>query len=206
MGASFCLSGSLFIGNLLNLAVEYEDNVNSTTEHLILVDEKDRPIGSESKEKCHQGEGLLHRAFSVFIFNSNNELLLQQRSKLKPLWPLSWSNTCCSHPRLNESIESAATRRLAEEVGMDTTLQFLYKFTYAAKYLDFGSEREICHVFLGHCDSTPVINPDEIAEHRWISMEDLIIEVEQYPENFTPWFRMELKEILENFPRALEAV
>ncbi|MES0489469.1 MAG: isopentenyl-diphosphate Delta-isomerase [Leptospirales bacterium] len=174
-------------------------------ERLILVDEKDRPIGNESKEKCHQGEGLLHRAFSVFILNSKNELLLQQRSQFKPLWPLSWSNTCCSHPRLDESTQSAATRRLTEEVGMHASLRYLYKFTYAAKYDDQGSEREVCHVFIGHSDDSPVINFDEIADYRWVQIEQLQKEVEQNPENFTPWFRMELKEIITNFPQTLQS-
>ena len=98
--------------------------VSSPTEELILVDELDREIGQGAKSECHAGNGILHRAFSVFIFNSRNELLLQRRSAEKPLWPNYWSNTCCSHPRVGESMGEAVNRRLAQELGIECSLTF----------------------------------------------------------------------------------
>ena len=98
--------------------VERRELVSSPEENLILVDSNDKPLGGMSKFDCHQGDGTLHRAFSLFIFNSDDELVLQQRSSDKPLWPLYWSNTCCSHPRTGESMEVATKRRLKEEIGL----------------------------------------------------------------------------------------
>lgn len=102
--------------------------VSCESELLILVDEQDREIGHGSKAACHDGEGVLHRAFSLFIFNEAGELLLQQRSAQKRLWPMFWSNSCCSHPRQGETMEQAVHRRLEQELGMTSALQYLYKF------------------------------------------------------------------------------
>jgi len=110
---------------------------------LILVDEKDNILGYETKEKCHEGSGLLHRAFSIFIFNDKDELFIQKRSKAKLLWPRYWSNTCCSHPRIGESYIHGANRRLVEECGFETELKYLSKFHYSADYYSHGSENEI---------------------------------------------------------------
>ena len=113
---------------------------------LILVDESDEELGFKSKSECHQGNGQLHRAFSVFIFNPSGELLIQKRSRDKALWDLHWSNSCCSHPQKNEQMQLAVKRRLKEELGIECPVHYLYKFTYHAKYKDVGSEHELCHV------------------------------------------------------------
>ena len=147
--------------------------VSSGEEPLILVDESDREIGHLSKDACHDGEGVLHRAFSLFIFDSAGELLLQQRSPGKRLWPMFWSNSCCSHPRRGETMEVATERRLAQELGMKSSFHRLFTFQYQARYLDIGSENEVCWVFAGLSEETPRPNPHEIADARWISPTDL---------------------------------
>src|SRR3984885_16065783 len=121
------------------------------SEALILVDQTDREVGHMSKTECHQARGTLHRAFSLLIFNPAGELLLQQRSASKRLWPLYWSNSCCSHPRRAESMESATRRRLREELGLRCPLHFLYKFQYQAQFDPVGAEHELCSVFIGRC-------------------------------------------------------
>ncbi|MFV2073454.1 MAG: isopentenyl-diphosphate Delta-isomerase [Thermoanaerobaculales bacterium] len=165
--------------------------VSSEDEHLILVDESDREIGHLSKGACHDGVGVLHRAFSLFIFNSAGELLLQQRSGEKRLWPLFWSNSCCSHPRRGETMEVATGRRLAQELGMTGRFHHLFTFQYQAPYLDIGSEHEVCWVFAGVSKEPPRPNANEIADVRWIAADDLDREFEAQPEVFTPWFALE---------------
>ena len=168
-----------------------EEIVSSSSEELILVDEQDREIGYEAKSACHEGAGILHRAFSIFIFNSDNELLLQQRSESKPLWPLYWSNTCCSHPRRGETMELAVLRRLRQELGFECPLTYLYKFTYHAEFGDLGSEREFCWVYSGYYDGPVDANVSEIADWRFVTIEALDSELETAPERFTPWFKLE---------------
>ncbi|MDH3977851.1 MAG: isopentenyl-diphosphate Delta-isomerase [Gammaproteobacteria bacterium] len=175
------------------------ESVSSPTESLILVNDNDEEIGIHPKAACHEGEGLLHRAFSVFLFNRDGELLLQQRSALKPLWPLFWSNSCCSHPRENETIEQAGHRRIYEELQLECDLQFLYKFKYQASFGDLGSEHELCHVFAGYTDQQVVPHPDEIAEWRFIHPDDLSQEIAADESRFTPWLKMEWKRITAEF-------
>src|SRR6202142_2782709 len=122
------------------------------SEPLILVDQTDREVGHMSKTQCHQGRGTLHRAFSLLIFNPKGELLLQQRAASKRLWPLYWSNSCCSHPRRAETMEAATRRRLLEELGLSCDLQFLFKFRYQAQFDATGAENELCSVFIGCCN------------------------------------------------------
>jgi len=165
--------------------------VSSEDEPLILVDEDDRTVGHLSKGECHDGDGILHRAFSLFIFNSGGELLLQQRSAAKRLWPLYWSNSCCSHPRRGESMAEATARRLRQELGMDADLNHLFTFQYRARYLDLGSEHELCWVFAGRSDQSPHPNSTEIADVRWVTADALASELEVRPEVFTPWFVLE---------------
>lgn len=169
--------------------------VSSPGESLILVDEQDNEIGYRSKGECHQGQGLLHRAFSVFLFNENDELLLQKRSAAKPLWPLFWSNSCCSHPRENESIEEAGQRRIHEELNLSCDLHFLYKFRYQASYQDIGSEHEFCYVYYGRISGEVIAHPEEIAEWRFISPEQLSHEISLHGEQFTPWLKLEWQQI-----------
>ena len=119
------------------------------SEALILVDEADRSLGVLSKALCHEGRGVLHRAFSLLIFNERGELLIQQRAASKRLWPMYWSNSCCSHPRGDESLETATQRRLYEELGIGCPLQFLFKFQYQAQFDATGAENELCSVYIG---------------------------------------------------------
>ncbi|MBT8079417.1 MAG: isopentenyl-diphosphate Delta-isomerase [Gammaproteobacteria bacterium] len=177
--------------------------VSNDSEELILVDEDDRDIGSLNKAHCHDGDGVLHRAFSLFLFNDKGELLLQQRSADKRLWPLYWSNTCCSHPRLGEDMTTATRRRLEEELGIDAETEFVYKFTYQARFGAAGSENELCWVFLGRCNDKPVVNRTEIAAIRLISVADLNDDLESRPEIYTPWFKMEWQRLLDQHAETL---
>jgi isopentenyl-diphosphate delta-isomerase len=175
------------------------ETVSSASEALILVDDEDREIGARSKYECHQGDGVLHRAFSIFIFNSQQELLLQQRSGDKPLWPGYWSNTCCSHPRQGETMEQAVSRRLHQELGFEAPLSFLYKFKYHAQYGAVGSEHEYCWVYSGWYDGPVDANVQEIEAWRFVSQQDLNTELVEHPQRFTPWFKMEWTHLEENF-------
>ena len=165
--------------------------VSSEAEELILVDEDDREQGNLSKAACHDGAGVLHRAFSAFLFNGAGELLLQQRAESKRLWPGYWSNSCCSHPRRGESMSTATGRRLEEELNLAADLKFVYKFRYQAPYGDLGSEHELCHVFLGRVDDDVRPNEEEIAAIRFVSAAALDAELSDCPERFTPWFKLE---------------
>jgi isopentenyl-diphosphate delta-isomerase len=167
-------------------------DIVADAEPLILVDEADREIGHMDKAQCHVGSGVLHRAFSLLIFNRNGELLLQQRSAAKRLWPLYWSNSVCSHPRRAESMESAIQRRLAEELGLSCPLHFLFKFKYHAQFDAAGAEHELCSVYIGRCNAPLRINRAEINAWRWITPAALQAEMSG-PEaaRFTPWFRLE---------------
>lgn len=179
----------------------YEDRVSHSTssdsDSLILVDEADREVGHLDKARCHEGRGVLHRAFSLLIFNDAGELLLQQRSAGKRLWPLFWSNSCCSHPRRAETMEQAIHRRLYEELGLRCPLQFLFKFQYQAQFDAAGAEQELCSVFVGRTSDPVRIDPSEIVAWRWISPEALQAELAGVgAERFTPWFIMEWERIL----------
>lgn len=176
-----------------------EEIVSSSSEELILVDEHDREVGSRSKSDCHSGSGILHRAFSIFVFNGDNELLLQKRSPSKLLWPNYWSNTCCSHPRRGESMERAVVRRLQQELGFTCPLEFLYKFKYQAQYGSIGAEHEYCWVYHGRHDGAVDVNINEIADWRFIGVEALERELQRAPETFTPWFKMEWVHIRANY-------
>ena len=164
-------------------------------EKLILVDENDQEIGSGLKEDCHLGDGILHRAFSVFIFNEKKEVLIQQRSKEKMLWGQFWSNACCSHPHLGESVEDAAHRRTKEELSLETKLNFLFKFQYQERFGNVGSENELCHVFIGACNNIPNIDPDEIDDWKYLSIDELTRSMKENPDQFTPWLKIEWSKI-----------
>ena len=178
--------------------------VSFDSEELILVNENDDEVGHLDKSSCHDGDGVLHRAFSLFIFNARGELLLQQRSGGKRLWPLYWSNSCCSHPRRGETMEQAIHRRLKQELGVDAELKYLYRFQYSAQYEDLGSERELCWVYAGRCDAQPKINRLEIEDWRFVTPATLEAELETSPERYTPWFKMEWKRITKEFAGAVE--
>jgi isopentenyl-diphosphate Delta-isomerase len=159
---------------------------------LIVVDEDDRRLGHLSKSMCHEGRGVLHRAFSLLIFNDRGELLVQQRSPTKRLWPLYWSNSCCSHPRRAETMDVATRRRLLEELGIRCDLKFLFKFQYHAQFDATGAEHELCSVFIGRSDASPRINTEEIADWRWVAPELLQREMAAADSSrYTPWFMLE---------------
>jgi isopentenyl-diphosphate delta-isomerase len=167
---------------------------------LILVNEEDQGVGYMSKALCHEGSGVLHRAFSLLIFNDRGELLIQQRAASKRLWPLYWSNSCCSHPRGAETMEAATQRRLAEELGMACSLRFLFKFKYQAQFDATGAEHELCSVFIGRATQPPRVNVSEICDWRWIAPEALMHEIAGAGgRTFTPWFMLEWARIWRDY-------
>ena len=166
---------------------------------LILVDSNDNEVGQLSKADCHAGSGTLHRAFSAFLFNEKGELLLQQRSSNKPLWPLIWANSCCSHPRAAEDTLAAAHRRVGEELGIQTELSFLFKFEYHAQYNKTGAENELCWVFIGHFAGEPTVDKSEIADWRFIKPSELGDAIEANPEAYSPWLKLEWARISRDF-------
>lgn len=174
---------------------------------LILVDEDDRELGRAGKEECHDGEGILHRAFSVFLFDEEGRLLLQRRAPGKRLWPGYWSNSCCSHPRAGEETKAAARRRIVEELGLEKPipLEWLFRFVYRAHFGEIGSEYELCHVFFGRVlDEQPVVDPLEIDALRTVTRADLEEELLHTPDRFSPWFRLEWARICRDHRHSLE--
>jgi isopentenyl-diphosphate delta-isomerase len=164
-------------------------------EPLILVDANDQEVGVASKVSCHDGAGRLHRAFSVFIFNQHGELLLQQRSAEKRLWPLYWSNSCCSHPRQGETMARAMLRRVREELGIEVAPEFLFKFEYQAGYGSSGSEHELCSVFAAKSGTAPSAHPLEIAAWKYVAVDELEHALNEHPEQYTPWLHLEWRQI-----------
>ncbi|GAB5538185.1 MAG: isopentenyl-diphosphate Delta-isomerase [Salibacteraceae bacterium] len=158
-------------------------------ERVVLVNENDQDIGQMEKMEAHE-RGVLHRAFSIFLFNSKKELLLQQRAKSKYHSGGLWTNTCCSHPRPGESLETATNRRLQEELGMSCDMSHLLSFVYKAK-LDHGLiEHELDHVFIGHTDTEPTINRDEVEDWKYVTLSDLERDIEHHPSQYTEWFKI----------------
>ena len=156
---------------------------------IVLVDEADNEVGFMEKMKVHQ-KGLLHRAFSVFIFNSQGEMLLQRRSASKYHSGGLWTNTCCSHPYPGESVADAAKRRLTEEMGFTAELKFAFNFTYHA-VLDKGlTENEFDHVFIGRYDGVINLNFMEVGDYCFKSMTDLKQDLDAHPSKYTIWFRI----------------
>lgn len=186
--------------NIKNEVVSFDD------EKLILVDELDNITGYETKDICHNGQGILHRAFSIFIFNSKNELLLQQRDSSKRLWGNYWSNSCCSHPRKGESYEVATVRRLQEELGLKADLKFLFKFQYQATFGKEGSENELCSVYIGRSDQAPLVNKTEISDWKYISIDELNKDLQTNPESYTPWFKMEWQRMMDEHLEDIHSV
>jgi isopentenyl-diphosphate delta-isomerase len=160
--------------------------------HVVLCDEHGNSSGTMEIVAAHQGEGTLHRAFSVFVFrNGGSELLLQQRSAAKPLFPLLWANTCCSHPQQDEGIAESAEKRLQEEMGFTCPLKEIASFVYQARDPSGkGAEHEYDTVLMGMAPDDVAIEPDpaEVADWRWVNLEELQIELDETPELFAPWF------------------
>jgi isopentenyl-diphosphate Delta-isomerase len=168
-------------------------------ENVILVDERDNMVGTMEKMEAHR-KGVLHRAFSILIFNSKGELLLQKRSKEKYHSGGLWTNACCSHPTLEESIRDTARKRLLHEMGIDLQPEFAYKFIYETKLDKNLIEHELDHVFTGIFDGDPSINKQEVEDWRFMSIESIQADIKAHPEIYTAWFKLimshpELKEI-----------
>lgn len=163
---------------------------------VILVDQNDIPVGTMEKIEAHR-KALLHRAFSVFIFNSENKLLLQQRAFHKYHSGGLWTNTCCSHPFPGETTPDAALRRLKEEMGMEAELSYLFKFRYKAPFTNQLTEHEIDHVFIGYSDTLPKINSMEVADYKYRTPEAVRKDMGINPEKYTVWFRIILDEFFQ---------
>ncbi len=160
---------------------------------IILVNENDEEIGIEEKLKVHK-EGILHRAFSIFIFNDKQQLLIQKRAKTKYHSSGLWSNTCCSHPRANEILINAARRRLVEEMGFDCELKEIYKFIYKTN-IDQLIEYEYDHILIGNYNFSPMINNKEVEDWKWINVRSLKRDIKNCPDKYTYWFKVLLNKI-----------
>ena len=158
-------------------------------EQVILVNEKDEKIGLMAKMEAHE-KALLHRAFSVFIFNDKNELMLQQRAAHKYHSPLLWTNTCCSHQRDGESNIEAGKRRLQEEMGFVTEIEEKTSFIYKAPFDNGLTEHELDHVMVGHFNDSPLINREEVESYKLMTLEDVKSDMKLQPEIYTEWFKI----------------
>lgn len=160
-----------------------------TQEHVILVDEQDNKVGLMEKIEAHE-KAVLHRAFSVFVFNDKGELMLQQRAKHKYHSPLLWTNTCCSHQRDGETNLQAGKRRLQEEMGFVCELEEVFSFIYKAPFDNGLTEHELDHVLVGFYNESPTINTDEVAAFKWMKLEDVKLDMEKNPQEYTEWFKI----------------
>ncbi len=163
-------------------------------EYVILVNKNDLPLGTMEKMEAHE-RGVLHRAFSIFIFNNEGKLLLQRRALEKYHSPGLWTNTVCSHPRAGEKTIEAAHRRLNEEMGFDCELKELFSFVYNANVGDGLREHEYDHVFIGFSNTIPKPNPDEVGDWKYMDFDEVYQSVEKNPEQYTVWFKIALKEM-----------
>jgi len=168
--------------------------VSFPSEELILVDGNDREIGYSPKLQAHEGSGVRHRAFSVFLFDDRGRLLIHRRSRHKPLWPGFWTNSCCSHPRRGEQLEDSVRRRLGEELSCTPSiLRRICAFEYQARFGDAGSEHEYCHIFLARPESAEAVvgHVLEIAEMAWLPVDEIDRIMREQRSDLTPWFREE---------------
>ena len=165
---------------------------------VILVDFQDNAIGVMEKMMAHE-TGKLHRAFSIFIFNDKEELLLHRRALTKYHSPGLWTNTCCSHPMPGEDVLAAAHRRLKEEMGMECTLVKSFDFIYHAELDNDLIEHEFDHVFFGRSNESPVINAEEVCEWKWMKLYDLYIDSQLNAEKYTAWFKIALPQVMKQF-------
>lgn len=168
-------------------------------EEVILVNENDEEVGVMPKLEAHE-KAVLHRAFSVFILNDKNEVMLQQRAAHKYHSPLLWTNTCCSHQRVGETNIQAGTRRLREEMGFVTDIKELFHFIYKAPFDNGLTEHELDHVMIGYFNQEPQINKEEVASWKWMSTQDVKNDISSSPELYTEWFKI----IFQKFDHYLE--
>ncbi len=169
-------------------------------EQVILVNEQDEQIGTMGKQEAHE-KALLHRAFSVFVLNDKNEIMLQQRAAEKYHSPLLWANTCCSHQRVGETNIEAGKRRLEEEMGFVTELKNIFSFTYKASFDNGLTEHEYDHVLIGYFDDEPKINRAEVEDWKWMGVEEIKHDILVNPDIYTAWFKI----IFLNFYSYIEA-
>ena len=167
-------------------------------EKVILVDTNDNPIGLMNKLEAHE-KAILHRAFSVFILNDKNELMLQQRAQHKYHSPLLWTNTCCSHQRENETNINAGTRRLREEMGFETDLKEMFHFIYKAPFDNGLTEHELDHVMIGYYNNMPDINKEEVESWKWMKIEYVKNDMITNPDQYTIWFKIIFEEFYHHF-------
>ncbi len=162
---------------------------NMEEEQVILVNELDQQIGLMPKLEAHE-RAILHRAFSVFILNDKNEIMLQQRAHHKYHSPLLWTNTCCSHQRDGETNIQAGSRRLYEEMGFKAELKELFHFIYKAPFDNGLTEHELDHVMIGYYNDEPIINPEEVEDWKWMKIEDVQNDMLENPDDYTVWFKI----------------
>ena len=165
---------------------------------VVLVDQNNNEIGTEDKLDAHK-KGLLHRAFSIFIFNDNNEILLQKRSDVKYHSAGLWSNTCCSHPYNDKPLIEYANTRLTQEMGIQSNLKEFFSFIYRAEFSNGLIEFEYDHVFFGKYNSDPMLNIDEASSFKWINFKKLQLEIEENPTKFTFWLKKIVKDYSKYF-------
>jgi isopentenyl-diphosphate delta-isomerase len=160
---------------------------------LIVVNKNDREIGLGDKIECHQQPGILHRAFTILIFNNKNQLLLQKRSKEKFLWPLTWEASCSGHPKKGESYIGAGEKRLKQELNFSCKLKLAGKFSYYSKYKNIGSEREVCAFLVGRYNGKVRPNKKEAADYRWIDPKELKRDLNKNSKKYAPWLNPAFK-------------
>ncbi len=165
-------------------------------DHVVLVNEQDEELGVMEKMEAHQ-KAVLHRAFSVFIFNEKKDMLLQQRALSKYHSPSLWTNACCSHPKPGESVESAAVRRLQEELGFTTTLKPIFSFIYKASFDNGLTEHEFDHVLIGEYNGNLFPNPSEVMSTRYVPVEQIETQLTEEPANYTAWFTIAFPKVVE---------
>lgn len=158
-------------------------------DEVVLVNDQDEIIGTMEKMEAHQ-LGLLHRAFSILIFNARGEMLIQKRAASKYHSAGLWTNACCSHPKPGETMELAVNRRLLEELGIHCKLDFVYKFSYRAEFASGLIENEIDYVYLGIFDGNPVLNPLEVEDFQFMALPDLKNDIQSHPDQYTEWFKL----------------
>lgn len=166
-----------------------------STIEVILIDDSDQPIGKMEKLEAHQ-KGLLHRAVTIYVFNQQHELMLQQRATHKYHCGGQWSNTCCGHPSPGESSQDAAERRLEEEMGLRLPLHKLTEIRYNLEVTDGLIEHELGHIYIGYSDALPQLNPEEADDYRFSCLAATQAEMDRYPQRFTPWFRNSLPRLI----------
>jgi isopentenyl-diphosphate delta-isomerase len=171
-------------------------------DYVVLVDSQDNELGKMEKLEAHE-KGLLHRAFSIFLFNSKGEMLIQQRALSKYHSPGLWTNACCSHPAPNESIIQAGNRRLKEELGLSTELVDAFNFEYRETFENNLTEHELDHVLVGYSEENPILNKEEAKDYRWINWANLLEEINLNPEDFTIWFKIILTKHIEKLQKEL---